>query len=985
MTGYTLLSRRDLREYRCTATHLRHERTGCEVLHLASEDVENLFAFCFTTPPRDDTGVSHILEHSVLSGSRRFPLKEPFSALLKSSLNTFLNALTYPDRTVYPAASCNRADFFNLLSVYGDAVFFPLLRKETFMQEAWRLEPAEEAADRGLQYAGVVYNEMKGAYSSPDSIVGEWAYRSLFPDTPYRHDSGGDPRSIPSLTHEALRAFHARYYHPSNCRIFLYGSIPAEDILGAIDAQFLSRFEASPMDSAIPLQPRWREPRRLERTFPVQPETPLDRRSTIGMSWLLPPVTDSLALVTHEILAEILVGSAGSPLRKVLIDSGLGEDLSPVTGLETDLRECVFAVGLRGTDPGREPEVQRLILDTLSNLASAGLDPLLVQSMINRVEFRNREIRGNGHPYGLRLMSRALRGWVHGMDPMDSLAFAPAMQELKARVAANDRYLERILRERLVESSHRVTLVVRPDPQQEEREQREDRAALEKLEAGLPAAERVRILSEATQFRQYQLAPDSPEDAAKVPMVLRSDVKREVESIPSVEGFPGRSGQGPRLLLHDIFTNDIIYLDLCFPVGTLSERQSHLLPLFGRAVCGCGLPGMSYSQVSLELFRLTGGFSAVLDAGGVAGRPDALVRHVIFRTRFLRGNLGEAVSLVGRLLAEADFRDTERLRELVLEQRNGLKSALIPSGHHFASLRAGSMLSPSVAVEERWKGVTQLLFIQELASSIEEAQPRLAEELEGIRAEIVRSARLIANATATAESFPQVESAVTALAAALPRARTAGAIPTTPESFTGPEVRAESLVTTASVGYAARAIPGVRYEDARSGHVAVLGHLLSTGWLWEKVRMEGGAYGVFSYPRNLDGLFLFGSYRDPRVGPTLKAFRESLQVVQRGGLDETEVERAVIGTVGGEDKPLDPGEKGFVSLQRQLHGLTDGMRQARRDALLAVTSASLSEAAARLLAGWDHGGSVVIAGRTALADAARELPELAARVSVLPE
>ncbi len=994
MTGYELLSRKEVPEYRCEATHLRHTRTGCEVLHLASDDEENLFAFCFATPPRDDTGVSHITEHSVLSGSRRFPLKEPFAALLKGSLNTFLNALTYPDRTVYPAASCNRADFFNLLAVYGDAVFFPLLRKETFMQEAWRLEEAsgeaggEVSRAPGLQYAGVVYNEMKGAYSSPESIVGEWAYRSLFPDTPYRFDSGGDPKAITSLTHEGLREFHARYYHPSNCRIFLYGNIPAEDTLRVIDGELLSRFKAQRIDASIPLQRRWSEPQRLEKSFPVRPDTPLEKRATVCMSWLVSPVTNALALLTHELLAEVLVGSPGSPLRRALVDSGLGEDLSPVSGLETDLRECVFAVGLRGTDPEKEPEVERLILQTLSGLASEGINARLVESMLNRVEFRSREIRGNGGPYALRLMSRALRGWTHGMDPVDSLAFTPAMDRLRASVAKGDGYLEGVIRRELLESKHRVTLVVRPDAAQEQREQREAKAALEALEAGLSKGERERILEDARRFREFQLTPDSREDAARIPSVRRGDVKREVEIIPIAERVPiaerprGASAAAP-LFFHDIFTNGIVYFDLCFPVACLDERQQLLLPIFGRAVCGCGLPGMSYSDVSLELFRLTGGFFAQLDAGGVAGRPGEQARHAFFRTRCLRQNLGEAVDLVGRLLAQADFRDSPRLRDIILEHRNGMKSALIPSGHQYASLRAGSMLSASVAQEEAWRGVTQLAFMNELASDMEQSLPRIVEELEGIRAALTRGGNLIVNATATADCHPDIEAAVERLAGALPQGTSAPAA----DRSTIPDraVRAESLVTTATVGYVARAVPGFRYEDARSGQAAVLGHLLTTGRLWEKVRMEGGAYGVFSYPRNLDGLFLFGSYRDPRVAPTLKAFRESLEAVAAGGLDEEEVERALIGTAGGEDRPLDPGEKGFVSLQRKLHGVTDAMRQARRDGLLAADGRSLAAAAAAILAGWDGGASAVIANRGALADAAREMPELGARVTELPE
>ena len=329
-------------------------------MHLETADTENLFAFCFATPPRDDTGVSHIIEHSVLSGSRLYPLKEPFSALMKGSMHTFLNALTYPDRTVYPAASCNRADFFNVLSVYGDAVFHPLLRKETFMQEAWRLE---EDAER-KQRAAVCRDRLQrneGGLLQPDSIVAELTTRSLFPDTPYRFDSGGDPRSIPSLTLDSAREFHARYYHPSNCRIFLYGDIPLADILAFLEDKFLGNFKASTIEADIPLQKRWESPGRLEKTYPVKPDTPLEGRSSVTVSWLLPAVTDSVALVTHEILSEVLIESAGSPLRKALVDSGLGEDLSPVSGLETDLKEMIFAVGLRGAEPDREKKIESLV------------------------------------------------------------------------------------------------------------------------------------------------------------------------------------------------------------------------------------------------------------------------------------------------------------------------------------------------------------------------------------------------------------------------------------------------------------------------------------------------------------------------------------------------------------------------------------------------------------------------------------------------
>ena len=987
--GYEVLSRRSLPEYRAEGTLLRHAETGCEVLHLAAADTENLFAFCFTTPPADDTGVSHIIEHSVLSGSRRFRVKEPFSVLMKGSMHTFLNALTYPDRTVYPAASCNRTDFFNLMTVYADAVFYPLLRPETFMQEAWRLE--ETGTDGSLRFAGVVYNEMKGAYSSPDSVVSEWISRSLFPDTPYAHDSGGDPSQIPSLTLEAARAFHARYYHPSNCRIFLYGDIPLAETLSFLEGNYLGGFRATRVDSTLPLQVSWQTPRRLQKTFPVKPGTPPAGRSSVTVSWMLPAVTDTVEIVTHEVLSELLVESAGSPLRKALVDSGLGEDLSPASGLETDVKQMAFTVGLRGTEADREAAVEKLVLDCCAGLARDGLDPVLVQSMMNRVEFRHREIKGGGGPYALRLMGRALRGWVHGADPFASLGFDAAMAELKRRMASRPRYLEEYLQRGLVANPHRLTLVVTPDAGQEARDTAAESARLAAMVDPLTPAQKEAVLRDARAFKQYQLASDPAEEVARIPSLKRSDIPTEVERIPRQDT---RTRGGVPLALHDIFTNEIVYLDLVFPTPGLAPESSLLLPLFGRAVTGMGLPGVPYDRVALELFRLTGGFSASLDAGGIAGRPQEFGQFLFFRTRCLRPFLEEAAGLVSRLLAEADFRDLSRLRDILLELRNDMKSALIPGGHQFAMLRAASMISESVAREEQWRGVTQLLFLDGIARSLDRELPRVAEALEGIRSQLLVRPLLSANATAASAVFPEIEAAVDALAGRLPGAASGGtgAVRSVAAAGGGSRAgngaggpRAESLVASASVGYVARAMPGFRYEHPLNGPVAVLGHLLSTGYLWEKVRMEGGAYGAFSYPRNMDGLFLLGSYRDPNIVSTLQAFREGLRVMESGPLDPGEVDKAVIGTVGREDRPMDPGEKGFVSLQRTLHGITDEARQARRTSLLSVDRRGISEAARGLIQEFERGFTAVIASRASLAEAQKQVPELAARVTDLPE
>ncbi len=835
----------------------------------------------------------------------------------------------------------------------------------------------------GPRYVGIVYNEMKGARASPDSIAAEWTARSLMPDTPYRYDSGGDPAHIPGLSLEAARAFQAGFYHPSNCRIFLYGDIPVEELLAFLDEKLLRGYTAQSVDAAVLSQKAWSAPRRVVKTYPVMPETPLEKRAIVTLAWLLPAVTDSVELVTHEVLSEVLVESAGSPLRKALIDSGLGEDLSPVSGLETDLKQMIFAVGLRGTDADREEPITRLILDTIGALCRDGLDRGLVQSMINRVEFRHREIKGSGSPYGLRLMGRALRGWVHGADPFDALEFSRSMKELTARMASDPRYLEKRLDAGFISNPHRLTLVVDADRGQEQREQEEEKARIASVWSRLSPAEQEAVRGETRAFKEYQAAPDSPESLALIPSLRRTDIPEAVERIPHKDTV---TASGVPLALHDIFTNEIVYLDLVFPTESLTGEHSLLLPLFGKAVCGSGLPGTPYDHVALDLFRLTGGFSAALDAGGIAGSETDFAQHIFFRTRFLRQNLRDATALIARLLTAADFRDLERLRDMILELRNDMKAALVPSGHHFAMLRAAGMISASVAREEEWRGITQLLYLEKLAGTLETDLPRIAGALEQIRAALLSKNLLIANATSAVDSFEETARAVDRLASALPASATSMAARAAAGSKARPPgLGAESLVASAPVGYVARAVPGIRFDHPLSGPIAVLGHMLSTGYLWEKVRMEGGAYGAFSYPRNMDGLFLMGSYRDPHIVRTIHAFDDALALMEEGELPPEEVDRAVIGTIGREDRPLDPGEKGFVSIQRKLHGVTDDARQARRSALLAADRKGIAEAAHLLRASAGRGFTAVIANRAALAEAAAEMPALAGRIIELPE
>jgi presequence protease len=974
--GFREVAGRPVDEYRCRARSFRHAATGCEVLHLASADTENLFAFSFATPALDDTGAAHILEHSVLAGSARFPLREPFSVLMRGSVSTFLNAFTFPDRTVYPAASCTPRDFFNLLDVYGDAVFFPLLRDETFRQEGWRVEH-----DAGRSsFAGVVLNEMKGAYASPEAVAGEWALRALFPDTPLGRDSGGDPRAIPTLTPESLRAYHRRWYHPSNCRIFLYGDVAVEEELAFLQERFLSSFSAERIDARAPEPAPWTAPARIERTFAVPAGSPTERRSTVALSWLGPAVTDRDELLALEVLSDALVGTPGSPLWKALIDSGLGEDVAPVTGLETEACRAVFSVGLRGTEPGRAEALERLVLDTLAEIAERGIGDRVVASTLNRFEFRHREIRGNGSPYALRLMRRVLRAWSYGAEPVDSLEFAPVMASLKERLAADGRFFERLLSDRLLGNPHRLTLVVRPDPTQEDRDAADERGRVDAFVRRMSAADRARLAAEQTAFEAFQSRVETAEEIAVIPVIGRTALRPEPEAIPSSEG---RLAGGALVVKHDLFTNGIAYVDLCFDAGGLTERQRLLLPLLARAVCGCGIPGAGYAATALELFRLTGGFTAVLDAGASVGNPGGALGHLCLRTRALRPMLPEALALVAGLAVGADFRDLARLRDLTIELRNDIKAALLPGGTRFAALRAGSRVSAAMALEESWHGVSQLEFLHGLADGIDGRIASLAGELEDLRAVLIRHDSVLFNLTDAADGFAEAERCLEAVHAALPasgeqRGRAGGV------AAASPWMRAESLAAGTPVGYAARVVPGFAWGDRRSAHASVLGHLLTTGTLWEKIRREGGAYGAWAYPRPLEGLFVLGSYRDPKIARTLGAFHAALEGIAEDGPGDDSVERAVVGTIGKEDHPLDPGEKGFLALQRRLHGVGEADRLARRRLVLGCTGGDLAAAARGLLEGWDRGSTAVLAGRAAIDEAGRDLPELADAVREVP-
>ncbi|MDR0730741.1 MAG: insulinase family protein, partial [Treponema sp.] len=562
--GFEIIDIVDLAELEARGIWARHP-SGVQVFHVLNDDHENLFAFAFATAVKNSTGVAHILEHSVLCGSRRYPCKDAFPLLEQGSLQTYLNAWTFSDKTVYPSSSVNRQDYFNLMAVYGDSVFQPLLSEFTFMQEGHRLTLSGAGAEEKLSITGVVYNEMKGAYSSLDTYPALWSIKSLCPGTVYACDSGGDPECIPSLSWEDLRNFHAQRYSPANCRIFLAGNIPTEEQLDFINERFLAGLPRGRAAEPIPLAERWDKPRSIVVPCPMGS----NNKATVFISWLCSDVTNHPQTIALAALAEALLGHDGSPLTRTLVESGLGEDLCPISGMDNELRETIFAAGLRGVEPENAPRVEALILEKLEQIAAEGFPPEEIEAALLSMEFSQLEIRRSGGPFSLIWLRRSLRGWLHGAAPWDTLLFMPAFQELKAHLAAEPRYLESLIRTCLLNNPHRILVTVKPQEDFREKQEQRLEEELAKKEAALSGEARRTIREKEAALDAHQSREEDPAVLASLPHLSRADLALEIETAPHHLHEAG----GTPVLTHDLFTNGITYVDLAIPVDILDPAD----------------------------------------------------------------------------------------------------------------------------------------------------------------------------------------------------------------------------------------------------------------------------------------------------------------------------------------------------------------------------------------------------------------------------
>jgi len=816
-------------------------------------------------------------------------------------------------------------DYFNLARVYADLVLRPRILRETFLQEGHHLEfvdPADPAGD--LTVSGIVYNEMKGAYSSPEGLMYKALQQNLFPDNAYGYDSGGDPEAIPHLTWEQLREFHRLYYSPSNAYIFLYGSIPVEDHLAFLEG-VLAGFGRVRVESAIGLQPRWNRPRSTRDCFPIARGESPARKTAVNLAWMTAENTQPEEVLLLRIATHALIGTAAGPLRKALIDSGLGEDLSPVTGLETDLRQVVFSVGLRGTDPGRKEAVEALVLETLEGIAETGFDRGLVEAALHQVEFHGREIVRGAYPYGITLMGRVFHTWLYDGDPLTPLKFNALIGRARERWRREPGLFQEVIRRWLLDNPHRLTSVMEPSHSCLEEAETRFRKRMAELKATLSETDRERIRDESSRLRALQTEPDSPEALATLPRLKRADIPRQAETIPSEEG----RADGVDVLKHEIFGNGIVYLDCAFDVSHVPDGMQPWLPLLGKFARGMGAAGRRYDEMATRISTAMGALGVQMASGfGRDGRQTW--QRMIFRMRALHRNIPEALSLLGDILSAGDLSDRRRMEDLVLEKRNSLQSAVIPSGHLFAQRTAASTQTLPSLRDEQWNGRIQLRLLNGLAERF--AADPLVEHMERLRALVFGRGRLLLNVTGDAEGVGLLLEEIGALTG-----RLGSGSPGTDGPSMAPAPARVGVSIAARVCYVARVVTTPGYSDPASAALAVASRELSKGYLYNRIRVQGGAYGGMSLYDPAGRIFSFLSYRDPRLEETLRVYEEAATHLLEAGIGADELEKTVIGTVGTLDRPSDPAGKGYLAMARHLSGITDADRQAFRDRVLAMT------------------------------------------------
>ena len=953
--GFELLSQESVPELSSHAYLFRHTKTGAEVLSIVNQDENKCFGINFATPRNDSTGVAHIMEHSVLCGSKKYPIKEPFVELLKSSVKTFLNAMTYPDKTVYPVASQNEKDFHNLMSVYLDAVFAPVISEEIFQQEGWHYEWKEETGE--LIYKGVVFNEMKGA-NTPERSLYTARKKALFPDTPYAWDSGGEPARILDLTYEDFKQFHADHYHPSNSRAFFWGDDTPEERLKRV-AEYFDQFEKRDLDYELPVQKRFTEPKRIEMPFAVGEESDPEKEAMVIVSWLLSDDKSADVALEFTVLNQLLLGTAGAPMKKALIESGLGQALAG-GGVDQSIRESSFTIGLKGTSLDSVDKIESLIIETLEHHSKEGFSDDAMAAALNTIEFRLRELNTGSYPRGLVVMEEVVEAWLYGFDPIQALFFEKSMKTLRAKIDSGEKLFEEIIKTYFLDNNHRVTLAMRPDKSLLKELDKEEHARIETFQKGLDESAKNELKAKEASLKVWQSTPDSREALATIPVLALSDLSRAHTVIPD----KACEIEKAQYRYHELPTNGIVYTDVAFDFRAVPVKLLPLLNFYTDILFQMGTEDESYEAFSERIARDTGGVwvsSLSLEPSGT----DQQIYKMVLRGKAIGEKVPALYSIFSDAIHKGRLDNKERFKQLLLQQKVGLERSLIPSGHSYVARRIGAHRSVPGWIDEQMGGIDYLLWLRKLEKRVEEDWAGVLTELNTVRSKLFDRGLTIANITADSDLLSVTEGEYRKLYETLPD----GGLRFNQKWKVGEYDNFEALIVPSQVNFVGQGINLYESGYEYHGSSMVLTRLLNTSYFWEKIRVEGGAYGGGCSFDRFTGLMKFYSYRDPNLEATLGIYERVAEYIASLELSPEELEKSVIGAIGSLDSYRFADSKGWDSFVQFLTGQEDAFFQKRRDEVFETTLEHFKSFGEAVSKGLENRTVAVIGGAEAVSQA----------------
>lgn len=944
----------EIAELQCQMIELLHLPTGAQILHIANDDPENLFCLSFQTLPDSSNGAAHILEHTVLCGSKKFPVKDPFFAMTRRSLNTFMNALTGSDFTCYPAATQVSKDFYNLLDVYIDAVFHPNLNYYNFLQEGHRIEFADPSnPDSPLEYRGVVFNEMKGAMASASSRLHEVLHSTLFPNLTYGYNSGGDPKVIPDLTYEELKAFHAQYYHPSRCLFFFYGNMPLEKHLDFISEHAFKGVTKVPPLPALPLQPRFTEPRNIIANYPLSEGEPTENKTLIAFGWLTSHVLNQEELLALSILEVILLDTDASPLKKALLRSGLCKQVS--SHLDTDLSEAPFVIILRGCNHDSIDAIEEVIRSTLQGIINHGISLLSVENALHQLEFHRSEITGDSGPFGLSLFMRAALLKQHAANPADGLMIHALSEKLHKRNLADPQYLTGLIRKHLLENKHFVKVTMLPDHQLAAAEIQEERQALEKIKQSLSSDQAKTIVEQAASLAAFQ---DRQEDESEEVLP-----KLALEEVPTrARDFDMHREQLGNLHLfhHNTFTNGIIYADLVYALPYIAEEDLSYVRLFALIISQMGCGGRNYSD-NLEYIQANlGGVGASLSFNLQAQDAALVTPSFYIRGKALHRKAGKLFSLLLEMACSCDFSDAGRLREVIMKHFTALQSSLQQGSLRYALNLSASGLDVPSKIANQWYGLDYYYSIKKIAENIDKELPLLIDKLHYMQDLLLGLENPHLVVTCEGGMYDELKQH---------KFYGLADIPTKPSKpwksdYNVTPSHPQGRIISSPIAFIGKVFKTVPYAHPHAPALNVASYIFDNVVLHAKIREQGGAYGGGSTCNSMSANFYFYSYRDPNISNTLDAFEEAVDRISDGKFDDSDLEEAKFEMIQALDSPISPGSRGDVAYGWWCENKPHALRQKFRTAVLELTREQIIKAVKEeIVSHFDSGTTVVFANQ----------------------